>query len=223
MVHFYIFYVDKTTDNGESFYNFFLNTSEVNSFSGKGSFRIKEIDCNSIDKSNRTNLGYIARVVQQNKAINFSSNFFTRIFSSSCYFLSTLNFMWISNGTQVMEDSTVKKTHCRTSHLTAFAPGFTGLPTAKIDFNYVFAHSSFEQNPTIYATVIVVCCSYVVFAIFAFYFDKRDKNKIGITIIDNNYDNSNPNKYIYEIIVFTGARKDAQTSSQVFIYNYFVR
>jgi hypothetical protein len=130
--------------------------------------------------------------------------------------------MWVSNGTQVMEDSTVEQTHCRTNHLTAFAPGFTGLPTAKIDFNYVFTHSSFEQNATIYATVIVVCCSYALLAIFAFYFDLKDRNKTGISVINNNYDTSNPNKYIYEIIVFTGARKDAQTSSQVIINYSFV-
>ena len=123
--------------------------------------------------------------------------------------------MWVSNGTQVMEDSTVEQTHCRTNHLTAFAPGFTGLPTAKIDFNYVFTHSSFEQNATIYATVIVVCCSYVLLAIFAFYFDLKDRNKTGISVINNNYDTSNPNKYIYEIIVFTGNRKDAATESKV--------
>ena len=158
------------SDGGDSFYNFFLNTTEVNSFSGKCGFGLKEIDCNKISKSSLTNLDYLIKMVQENKAINFTDNFYTRIFSSSCYYLNTLNNMWESNGTQVMEDSTVKQTHCRTNHLTAFAPGFTGLPTARIDFNYVFTHSSFEQNPTIYATVIVVCCSYVLLAIFAFSF-----------------------------------------------------
>jgi len=216
-----IFFTDFISDDGDTFYNFFLNTTEVNSYSGKGSFRLKEIDCNSTSESNRTNLDYLLKLVNQNNAINFTVNFYTRIFSSSCYYLNTLNFEWVSNGTQVMEDSTVKKTHCRTNHLTAFAPGFTGLPTAKIDFNYVFTHSSFQQNPTIYATVIVVCCSYIILAIIAFYFDLRDRNKIGISIIDNNYDSSNPNKYIYEIIVFTGGRKDAQTSSRVLNFLIF--
>jgi hypothetical protein len=213
-----LFIKDLRSDDGDLFYNFFLNTTEVNSFSGKCGFGLKEIDCNTISNSNRADLDFLAKIVQQNRATNFTDNFYTRIFSSSCYYLNTLNYMWVSNGTQVMEDSTVNQTHCRTNHLTAFAPGFTGLPTAKIDFNYVFTHSSFEQNATIYATVIVVCCSYVLLAIFAFYFDLKDRNKTGISVINNNYDISNPNKYFYEIIVFTGGRKNAQTSSQVFKY-----
>ncbi len=54
----------------------------------------------------------------------------------------------------MLDDTNENFTHCISTHLTEFAGGFITLPPA-IDFAYVFAHASFDQNPTIYCTIIV--------------------------------------------------------------------
>lgn len=83
-----------------------------------------------------------------------------------------------------------------------------------IDFNFVFANSSFDKNPTIYLTVIITSCGYILLAIICLYFDKKDKEKAKIHLISSNNAEDN---YFYEIIVCTGSRKNAGTKSNVFI------
>lgn len=115
---------------------------------------------------------------------------------------------------EVVEEGTdFEFTNCRSNHLTEFAGGFLVMPPA-IDFNYVFANSSFDKNPTIYLTVIITSCVYIFLAIICLYFDRKDKEKAKIHILD---DNSDDNNYFYEVIVCTGSRKNAGTNSNVFI------
>jgi hypothetical protein len=100
--------------------------------------------------------------------------------------------------------------------LTSFAGGFVVLP-AKIDFNNVWENASFTKNPTIYATCIALVSLYIILAIWARYEDNRDRKKIVITVLNKEEDDDFvdlKNKYLYEIIFFTGARKDAGTESK---------
>lgn len=57
-------------------------------------------------------------------------------------------------------------TQCRTHHLTAFAAGFFVVPNP-IDFDYIFAKASFEDNITIYMTVIITLSLYLLLLIWA--------------------------------------------------------
>ena len=108
-----------------------------------------------------------------------------------------------------MPDTNLTFTHCQATHLTQFAGGFVALP-ANIDFSNAFAKADFMQNLTIYITIIVLSCLYVVLAIIMRYFDYQDNQKLGITNL------ANPrHEFMYEITVFTGSRFDAETESNV--------
>jgi hypothetical protein len=122
---------------------------------------------------------------------------------------------WSSYGVEILSDSNLTHSHCVSSHLTTFAGGFIVLPNA-IDFNYVWANASFLQNPVIYSTVIALICLYILLAVWARWMDKKDEDKCGITLIGNMKDHMKiEQRYIYEIICFTGNRLNAGTKSKV--------
>jgi polycystin 1L2 len=103
------------------------------------------------------------------------------------------------------------QTQCFSTHLTTFTGGFVILPPP-IDWNYVFTNADFIKNKTIYLTVIGVCIIYLLLIINARYKDKLDLEKLQVTPIPDNYE---LNQYFYQMIVFTGHRKDAGTKSKV--------
>jgi polycystin 1L2 len=103
------------------------------------------------------------------------------------------------------------QTQCYSTHLTTFAGGFVVLPSP-INWNYVFANADFAKNKTVYLTVICVCVIYIILVIYARLKDKRDVEKLGVTPLP---DNHKSDEYYYQIIVFTGRRKDAGTKSNV--------
>ena len=82
----------------------------------------------------------------------------------------------------------------------------------QIDFAYAFAHASFLDNLTVYITLIVITVIYVLVCLISHWFDKRDKKKLSIELME---DNLPTDKYFYEIIVFTGTRKESGTKSKV--------
>ncbi len=106
------------------------------------------------------------------------------------------------------------QTQCFSTHLTTFAGGFLVLPTP-INWNYVFANANFTKNKTIYLTMICVCVIYLLLIIYARYKDKKDIEKLGVTPLP---DNHKVDQYFYQIIIFTGQRKDSGTESKVKFY-----
>jgi len=103
------------------------------------------------------------------------------------------------------------KSQCFSTHLTTFAGGFLVLP-APINWNYVFANADFTKNLTIYLTVICSYILYLLIILYARYKDKKDLEKLGVTPLPDNYA---ADQYFYQILVFTGYRKDAGTNSKV--------
>jgi polycystin 1L2 len=95
------------------------------------------------------------------------------------------------------------------THCTEFAGGFIVLPSP-INFEEVFANASIDRNPIIYATVFTIIGLYVILAVVCRILDMRDKKKKGITML-----NEDKMENLYEVIVFTGNRKDASTESNV--------
>ena len=141
----------------------------------------------------------------------FTSDFNFFAFTSGCYYIDQSTGKWSSYGVEVVNDTSILYTHCKSTHLTTFAAGIDILPTS-INFNYVFANASFTQNKTIYLTVLILFVMYIIFSIWGGWMDKQDLLKIGVTpLIDNekNYD------YFYEILVLTGNRIHAGTDSKV--------
>jgi polycystin 1L2 len=72
------------------------------------------------------------------------------------------------------------------------------------------------RNKTVYITLICVCVLYIFLVIYARYKDKKDVQKLGVTALP---DNHKCDQYFYQIIVFTGHRKDAGTKSKVKLPN----
>jgi hypothetical protein len=80
------------------------------------------------------------------------------------------------------------------------------------NWKYIFANADFIKNKTIYLTVISVSIIYIILIIYARFYDKKDLQKLGVTPLP---DNHQADKYYYQILVFTGQRKDAGTKSKV--------
>ncbi|GAB6020442.1 polycystic kidney disease 1-like 2 [Chamberlinius hualienensis] len=147
----------------------------------------------------------------KNFSRNFTSNYSIRIFSSGCYFYNEKLNRWMSDGCWVSM-SNYQMTHCKCTHLTSFGSGFVVAPNA-VDFNYVFAHASFNDNLTIYMTIIITFVTCIVILIYARYKDRKDVKKLGAAPLP---DNLTEDKYLYEILVFTGSQRNAGTDSKVF-------
>ena len=209
---------DLRTEANYSFYLIFLNMSRVNAFKGYVGFSLVEIDSPYLDCSNKSanSIDWLIDLVQKRTSQNettFTDNFELRTYASGCYFMNTTSNSWSSYGIEILSDSNITHTHCQSRHLTTFAGGLIVLPNA-INFNYVWSHASFLQNPVIYSTVIALVCMYLLLGIWSRRMDSKDSKKEGVTILGDE-DNKSVNKYIYEIIVFTGARLNAGTCSKV--------
>ena len=145
-----------------------------------------------------------------NERFNFTGDYDLRVYTSGCYYLDANN-NWQGDGLVVGPSTNHYETECYSTHLTTFAGGFLVLP-APINWNYAFANADFNRNKTVYITVITVGILYVLIVIYARYKDKKDVEKLGVTPLG---DNDRSDGYFYEIIVFTGHRKDAGTNSKV--------
>ena len=208
-----------TARNNDSFYLYFMNSTRVNGFQGFVGFGIRELSTAEIKSyCSGTSVQALNSPPLITNSTCFTADFYLRAFASGCYYYDTASGQWESNGTSVIYDSDAYATHCLSSHLTAYAGGLVVLPAA-INFEYVWAHASFLQNPIIYSTVIVMVCLYVLLAIWSRYMDKRDSKKLNILPLS---DNLPTDEYFYEIITFTGSRPEAGTESNVIIYEGFV-
>ncbi|VDM15865.1 unnamed protein product [Hydatigera taeniaeformis] len=118
---------------------------------------------------------------------------------------------WLPTLQKVDRRTTTHTTVCVCDHLTTFGAGWL-VPPNQIDFNYVFRNIQFERNATLYATEITIAIIFLLLFMWARRMDNRDIQKLGITPLAEN----NPaDEYLYEVIVCTGIRRDAGTTSTV--------
>ncbi|UJR18466.1 hypothetical protein I4U23_005372, partial [Adineta vaga] len=150
-----------------------------------------------------------------NEPVEFTSDYQLRIYSSGCYYLNEQN-QWKSDGLIVGSNTNLYETECFSTHLTKFSSGFLILPKLP-DWNFVFNNADFSKNKTIYSTVIIVTIIYIGLMIYARKFDKKDLEKLGVTPLS---DNRPSDRYYYQLIVFTGQRKDSGTNSKVHFILY---
>ncbi|UJR18997.1 hypothetical protein I4U23_022127 [Adineta vaga] len=172
-------------------------------------YGLRELNATEIDQL-CSNFSSITNPPISNEPINFTSNYFSRIYTSGCYYLNE-NQQWKSDGLLVGPLTNHNQTQCYSTHLTTFAGGFAILPES-VDWNYVFANADFMKNKTIYLTVICVSIIYIILILYSRYYDKNDVEKLGVTILP---DNHKEDDYFYQIIVFTGQRTNAGTKSNV--------
>ena len=103
------------------------------------------------------------------------------------------------------------QTQCYSKQLGTFSSGLTFLPSP-INWNYVFTHLDFNRNKTIYLTIIIVSLLYVILMIYARIFDRKDLAKLTVLPLADNHPSDG---YFYQILVYTGQRKNAGTKSKV--------
>jgi hypothetical protein len=102
-------------------------------------------------------------------------------------------------------------THCLTKHLTSFAGGLVVLPNT-INFQYVWSHASFSNNPIIFSCIIALTSLYLILAILIRILDLQDRKRLTLTALPSHSSHDN---YFYEITTFTGMRPDAGSDSKV--------
>jgi hypothetical protein len=224
---------DTITQNGDTFFLFFANMSTVNGYQGLVGFAMRELSVDEMsmycpNKINTYNLTYppILDATSLSSNLSSSSNetsnckmifndLSIRVYLSGCYYMDTSTGSYSSYGTEVLSDTNIYSTHCQVTHCTEFAGGFIVLP-AQINFEAVWANASIDKNPVIYATVFTIIGLYIGLAVLCRLFDVRDRSKKGITML-----NGNRTTHLYEIIIFTGNRRNGGTDSRVSIFSDF--
>ena len=138
-----------------------------------------------------------------------SENYIFQTYTAACYFLNPKD-VWESSGTSVLNTTNVI-TGCSTNHLTSFASGF--FPESNtIDFEFIFANSSFVDNLTINFFVILCFTLYIIGMIYALIMDRKDLKKINSPFMKDNHPDDN---YMYELLVETGPLMEHSNTSKV--------
>jgi hypothetical protein len=160
-------YVNSSKTN-ESYYMYFLNITRVNNFKGPVGFGIRELSTLDNIKfcNNKTNTTTPNDIVSQSPNATFKYSFYMRTFTSGCYYYDKSTSKWSSYGMEIQSDTDLTMAHCQSTHLTDFAGGLVVTPPS-INFQYVWANAGFTQNLSLYITVIVVSCVYILAAILA--------------------------------------------------------
>ncbi|XP_068213289.1 polycystin-1-like [Palaemon carinicauda] len=187
-------------------YDYFIPSAEINVtgnfFAGVGEF-LPDFDVSLMKNplENQLNL-----TVLQNISLRYS----LRTLTSGCYFFDKEEREWMARGVEVV-NSDHSTTRCASNHLTSFGAGLF-IPPNTIDFSFVFANIGFTDNLTIYLTLIIALSIFFILLIWARVMDRRDVKKLGATPLPDNHVQDG---YLYEILVFTGNLKGAQTDSTV--------
>ena len=177
-------------------------------------FEIRQINPNEISLF-QTKSFSLRTLPNVNSKLNFTCDYDVRLYTSGCYYFDK-NGNWKSDGLTVGSETNVYQTQCYSKQLKTFSTSLTILPKL-IDWNYVFANADFLRNKTVYLTVISISIIYLILLIFSRYKDKKDLEKLGVTPLP---DNHRSDQYFYQILVFTGHRKDSGTNSKVKSFSF---
>jgi hypothetical protein len=193
--------------SNESIYTYFIDNQQTSNHQSL-IFGLREL--NSTENLHFCSNFSIINPPIPNEKFHFTSNYDLRIYTSGCYYLDENN-NWQSDGLIVGPLTNHHQTQCFSTHLTTFAGGFIILPSP-INWNHVYSNADFIRNRTIYLTIILVLIIYIILMIYSRYYDKKDLERLGVTLLPDNHQSD---RYFYQILVFTGQRNDAGTKSNV--------
>lgn len=202
------------TDEDEGFIDWFIPAESINNRTGKWFFGVASV---ADVKGNLTEL--FAKQTCDNLNIgkdwlqdDFNTTTYTlQTYTSGCYYFNKSIEVWESIGVTVYNASKLES-GCGTNHLSSYGSGwFPEVNT--IDFEFVFAHASFEDNLTIYMLLIITFVLYIIGMIFAIIQDMRDEKKLLVPVLADNYPEDN---YLYEIEVETGPLASHGTTSNIY-------
>ncbi|XP_013422214.1 uncharacterized protein LOC106182109 [Lingula anatina] len=141
-----------------------------------------------------------------------SAGYTMSLYSMACLYMDTERDDYSDEGCTVGPKTTVDAAQCFCDHLTSFGSSFY------VPMNTIRpADSGFlklDENPIVFSFGVVVLCLYFVLLIWARKADTKDIEKVGVTPLP---DNDARDKQGYEIMVWTGSRKDAGTTAHVSI------
>ncbi|XP_068233382.1 polycystin-1-like [Palaemon carinicauda] len=200
------FYLVKDIPMKNGVHDLFLSSAILNGtgryFIGIGEFK-EDFDISLMNDPVENNVtGSVVQVL--------TTNYKLRVITCGCYFLNKANSTWLGEGLSVIS-ADHGMSNCSANHLTSFGSGMFVMPNT-IDFNYVFANMGFNDNLTIYLTLIISLSIFLILLVYAHLKDKKDVEKLGATPLP---DNKIEDMYFYEMLVFTGNVKGAQTESLV--------
>ena len=104
-------------------------------------------------------------IISKDTILAFGDSYRLRTWTSGCYFYDEATKAWIASGMQIRK-TMYEATYCRSDHLTAFGTGFFIVPN-EMDFEYIYATQGFEDNLTVYFTLIITLIFYILFSIWA--------------------------------------------------------
>lgn len=84
-----------------------------------------------------------------------------------------------------MNDTTNNYMYCETDHLTPFSAGLF-VPPNSLDFEFVFLNGSFENNLSIWISLLFIFLMYILMMLWSNYKDKQDLLKIRSLPLDDN-------------------------------------
>ncbi|PAA49240.1 hypothetical protein BOX15_Mlig028406g1 [Macrostomum lignano] len=107
-------------------------------------------------------------------------------------------------------DNPADRVHVQPPHQLCW--GFIEAPNT-IDWEYAFSNFDFTKNPTLFITEIMIAVFFIIVFVWARRWDKKDVEKLGVSPLP---DNDPEHKYLYELVVTTGLRRNAGTESKVY-------
>jgi len=134
-----------------------------------------------------------------------------RMYTGGCYFFNVSSEKWEGTGISVKEGGNNILTTCNSDHLSSFGTGFFAAPN-KIDFDYIFTETDFEDNVTILMFILVTIVAFFTTLIWSLIKDKEDIEKIKPHWMK---DNAEEDHYFYEVVVQTGPMMSHGTHSKV--------
>ncbi|XP_013386314.1 uncharacterized protein LOC106155845 [Lingula anatina] len=199
--------------NGMALNSYEVFMDSVGNKTGKYFIGLRQLLPNETDMYGTDWADFQGNFTQPFTGVNeITTNYTMRVYTSSCLFVKRLAPNLRKDGCVVGNATTHDVTQCLCNHLTTFLGGWVVMPNT-IDWNFVFSGAaSFDKNATLYITEIIIGVIYILMAIWARRQDKKDIEKLGVTPL---LDNDPSAHYLYEVVVFTGLRRDAGTESKV--------
>ncbi|KAL6468973.1 hypothetical protein MHYP_G00224970 [Metynnis hypsauchen] len=141
-----------------------------------------------------------------------NASVFITSFTAQCKYWDETKTNWSDCGCRVGPRTTSLFTQCLCTHLTFFGSSFFVMPN-KVDLSRTAElFATFFQNPVVGCFVCAIFLVYILALIWARRKDLQDKVKVKVTVLE---DNDPLADYRYLLVIGTGHRRGASTSSHV--------
>jgi len=155
---------------------------------------------------------YTVLIVNNNSTANISYRFLA--FQTECSYWNETNSSWATNGCTASAFTTVDRLACRCNHLTSFGSRMVVVPNFVDPISDAALFSKLSDNAVVFTIVVLVWSLYFIGLVYAHRSDKRDECLVGPI---NLPENRPTHQASYEVVVITGARPNAGTTSNVFV------